>query len=256
MNLIKTEDPAYEAYEALLLERDQLRKEAGQVWTVYMRLFGQLLTRIYEEKLACIERKKAIAYCQQAINRGGQVEREALKAYLDGEMRAYHDRLAAMLKDYEACKTAGKSTAYEATRARTLYRRLAKRLHPDLNPATEQHQALRALWQRVMTAYGHNDVKTLAELEVLAEKALRELGTGGIRVEVPDIGEKMAGLQEEIEGIRSTEPWILKALVTSEEAVRNKTLALEEELENCRRYRAELDGVLQAMLDEGGITIQ
>ena len=36
MNVIKTGHSAYEEYEHLLLDRDRLRKEAGQIWICYM----------------------------------------------------------------------------------------------------------------------------------------------------------------------------------------------------------------------------
>ena len=51
MELIKITDSDYEEYEALLLERDQVKKEAGSVWVWYIQTFGQLLSDIYEEKL-------------------------------------------------------------------------------------------------------------------------------------------------------------------------------------------------------------
>ena len=50
MDLIKSSDTKYEEYENLLLERDQVKKEAGQIWTVYLQVFGKLISDNYEEK--------------------------------------------------------------------------------------------------------------------------------------------------------------------------------------------------------------
>ena len=76
MELVRAGDTAYEVYEALLLDRDQARKEAGQAWTAYMSLFGHLITQLYEEKVECVKCKKALSYCQQAINHGGRLDSE------------------------------------------------------------------------------------------------------------------------------------------------------------------------------------
>lgn len=67
MDLIKSTDSKYEEYENLLLERDQITKEAGQIWTVYLQLFGKLITDNYEEKLECIKCKKTIAYYSNSL---------------------------------------------------------------------------------------------------------------------------------------------------------------------------------------------
>jgi len=99
-------------------------------------------------------------------------------------------------------------------------------------------------------------VKELAELEVLVNKALTELGIGQGRIEIPDIEDRIAALRDEIGRIKSTEPYILRELVDSREKTDAKLLALEEELETYRKYRGELEQALKQMLDSGRITIE
>ena len=83
MKPIKVENTKYDEYEELLLERDRLHKEAGQIWTVYVQTFGQLMTDIFEEKIACIRQKKLIAYYQMAANRGEAIDADALERKLE-----------------------------------------------------------------------------------------------------------------------------------------------------------------------------
>lgn len=153
MDLIKSSGSKYDEYESLLLERDQLNKEAGQIWTVYLRIFGQLTTENYEEKLECIKCKKTIAYYQNILNHGGTVDSKAMQEYLDREMADYYDNLKKMMDDNKRAKEAGTSSAYEVKRSKELYRRLAKIIHPDLNPATDESDELQELWQRILIAY-------------------------------------------------------------------------------------------------------
>ena len=197
MDLIKSTDSKYEEYENLLLERDQITKEAGQIWTVYLQLFGKLITDNYEEKLECIKCKKTIAYYQNALNHGGVVDSAAMEKYMEQEMAEYYANLRRMLKENEDANNAGTSTPYEVARAKTLYRRLAKLIHPDINPETDHSKELQELWQRILIAYHHNDVKELSELEVLVRKVLKDLGSEDEKVDIPDIEEKIDAMVEE-----------------------------------------------------------
>ncbi len=255
MDLIKSADSKYVEYENLLLERDQLSKEAGQIWTVYLQLFGKLISDNYEEKLECIKCKKIIAYYQSALNHGGVVDSAAMQQYLEKEMAEYYANLNRMIKENEEANNASTSTPYEVQRAKTLYRRLAKLIHPDINPETDRSEVLQELWQRIMIAYHHNDVKELSELEVLVRKALKELGSEEIKADIPDIEEKIDGVKAEIETIKHTEPYSLRGLVENEEATEKKKAELKEELETYQKYHKELETVILQMLQSGGLKI-
>ena len=255
MDLIKSTDSRYEEYENLLLERDQITKEAGQIWTVYLQLFGKLITDNYEEKLECIKCKKTIAYYQNALNHGGVVDSAAMEKYMEQEMAEYYANLRRMLKENEDANNAGTSTPYEVARAKTLYRRLAKLIHPDINPETDHSKELQELWQRILIAYHHNDVKELSELEVLVRKVLKELGSEDVKVDIPDVEEKIEALKSEIEGIKQTEPYCLRYLVEDEEAAEKKKTELREELETYQKYHKELNEVILKMLQTGGLKI-
>lgn len=255
MDLIKSTDSKYEEYENLLLERDQITKEAGQIWTVYLQLFGKLITDNYKEKLECIKCKKTIAYYQNALNHGGVVDSAAMEKYMEQEMAEYYANLRRMLKENEDANNAGTSTPYEVARAKTLYRRLAKLIHPDINPETDHSKELQELWQRILIAYHHNDVKDLSELEVLVRKVLKELGSEDVKVDIPDIEEKIEALKSEIEGIKQTEPYCLRYLVEDEEAAEKKKTELREELETYQKYHKELNEVILKMLQSGGLKI-
>lgn len=255
MDLVKSSDSRYGEYESLLLERDQAAKEAGQIWTVYLRMFGQLISDNYEEKLACVKCKKTIAFYQQALNHGGVVESTDMEKYLEREMAAYYAELRRMLKENEEANNAGTSTPYEVERAKTLYRRMSKRLHPDIHPETDRSEVLLELWNRIVIAYHHNDVKELAELEVLVRKAMTETGTDLAEIVIPDIEEKIDAVKGEIEQITHSEPYTLRYLIEDEEAASKKKAELQEELETYRKYHSELNSIIFQMLQSGGLKI-
>ena len=256
MELIKSDDTEYEEYENLLLERDQIQKEAGQIWTAYVIEFGQLISDVYEEQLECVKCKKMISYYQNAINHGIIIDQDAMQAWLDKEMASYYAELSRLQKENEECRNSGESTAYEVQRSKTLYRRLAKLIHPDINPETDRQEKLTDLWQRIVTAYHHNDVKELSELEVLVRKVMADLGQGDIKVDIPDIDEKIASLKEDIQKIIHTDPYTYKDLLDDDKAVMKKKSNLEEQLKSYQEYHKEMDAEIQKMITSGGITLK
>lgn len=82
MDLIKSGGSEYDEYESILLERDRCRKEAGQIYTAYLKIFGRLIVENYEAKIECIKCKKTIEYYQSCINRGVTVDAKKLKNIL------------------------------------------------------------------------------------------------------------------------------------------------------------------------------
>lgn len=255
MDLMKSSGSKYDEYESLLLERDQLNKEAGQIWTIYLQMFGQLITENYGEKLECIKCKKTIAYYQNVLNHGGFVDAKAMQEYLDREMADYYDNLKIMVDDNRRAKEAGTSSAYEVKRSKELYRRLAKLIHPDLNPATDESDELQELWQRILIAYGKNSVKELAELEVLVRKVLKDIGIDEVKVEIPDIIDKIGEIKIEIDDIKRNEPYSLKYLVEDEEAAQKKKDEIIKETEEYKKYHKELGEIIIKMLANGGLHI-
>ena len=256
MDIIKTDNTKYEEYEALLLERDQAEKEAGSIWTAYTKEFGPLLTAVFEETIECIKRKKMISCYQDAINHGRNIDQNELQAWIDREMAEYNSRLQTMLKNNERCQKSKTSSAYKTKRCRELYRRIARKIHPDTHPGTDQNEILSDLWEQTVRAYHANDLKRISELEVLVNKAVRDMGKLPERIEIPDIEKRIDELKEEIMVIKTTEPYTHMYLLEDPDAVAGKKKELEEQLASYTKYKDELDLVISDLLSKGGFTIQ
>ena len=244
MDIIKSRDERYERYEALLLERDVLRREAGGIWTIYLKNFGQLITDVFELKVDCIELKKSIAFCQAAANRGEKPSRAKLDRYIETNMAEYYRELKDMIRSRDEALASQAVTPYEAQQCKKLYRSLAKAIHPDLHPEVSDNATISELWSRIVEAYDHLDLKLLKELSVLVDAALKQLDMGEIAVDIPDISERIVELEEEIKRIRNTEPFTLKKLVEDEIKREGRKTELEQELDEYRKYKAELEQVL------------
>ena len=256
MSLIKVQDSKYEEYEKLLFERDQIRKEAENIWIRYIKEFGQLITDVYEKKIECIKLKKTIAYCQRAKNSGTTVDIREMRKHLEKEMSGYYVKMKQMVSDNEMCKKVGIATAYEAKRAKELYHRIAKLIHPDIYPETDRSEKLREMWDRTVLAYNGNDVKELSELEVMIKLIVKDAGKEDIVIDIPDIEERKAEIKKEIDEIKSTDPYIYIYLLENEHEKLEFKSSLERELEEYEKYRNELEKVLNDLLNDGGTVLE
>lgn len=249
--IIRVKNISYSRYEELLMRRDKVKKEAFQWGREYVRVFGDTILKIFELKLTCIRKKKTISFCQAVANRGGKINQQELQEYLEQEMSAYQEQLDAMIKDNNAAKETSQLTQMEILEVKKIYHRLAKQLHPDINPMTAKNEKLKDIWQRIAIAYNCNNLKDMKELEILATSALKELGTGKIEIEIPDIDEKIAEVEAEINKIRDTDPYMYKFLLENPEMVKAKNKSLDEELKEYEEYEKQLDEILQGLMVSG-----
>lgn len=243
----------YKRYEELLIERDNLNKDAASIQIAYNKTFGELECRSFSGAVACIRLKKQIDFCQRLINRGKSVDRRDLLTYTKKVMTEYYDILKEKFAEIDEARHSKASSTANVIEAKKLYHRLAKMLHPDLNPGVLDDPELKELWNRITAAYRANDVKELQELEVLAVKALEESGREGDRPEISDIEEKIAELRKEIETIRTTTPYTYHEILTDEEKIEAHRQDLKKEIQKYRNYEKDLRKRLRTYMDEYGV---
>ncbi len=255
MRLNRGTDNDYDRYEDLLLKRDQILKESGSILIAYTREFGELIETVFTRKIECIRLKKMIAYCQKQINRGLKIDMEKADEAVDSEMAAYYFDLMEMIARNEEAKKAKSVDQLHLLRSKRIYRRLAKKLHPDINAKTETNEELSLLWNRIVTAYHMSDDDELENLEILARKILGELGDEGFEIVIDDLEEKMVKLEKIISELISTEPYIYRELLADPEKVREKKDSLQKELNEYTMYLAELTDTYEDMLLKEGVSI-
>jgi hypothetical protein len=253
--MIKKNNGQYNTYEELLVKRDQLTKEAGSIYTSYMKEFGELLLENFELKIECIKKKKMIAYCQAALNHGDVIDVNDMNAQIDKSMALYNMQLKEMMSDKNNADKSTTSPQYKIDRAKRIYRRLVKSIHPDINPLTSENDELRELWERIVIAYRCNDDDELNNLEVLVRKVLKENGETVATPIIDNLDERIANLETEINDIITTEPYTHLDLLSSPEKVQLKKHELNKEIEEYKKYSQELTKILENILSEGGATL-
>lgn len=230
----------YPKYEALLLQRDQLKKDALLYRRAYIREFGELINQIFEKKISCIELKKSIAFCQLAVNQGRKPDLAALKTYITEQMTEYRRQLSDMVNEYNNTKKDTNISASDTKEIKAIYRKIARMLHPDMSPVIGEHPELEELWERACIAYRCNDLEMLRETDFLVQQAFSEIGIGSERIVIPDISKKITALEQEIHKIVTTEPYSYKLILDDSEKTADRKTAYETELMQYTEYESQL----------------
>ena len=245
----------YKAYEDLLIRRDQLSRDAGSYQTAYIKAFGDMVAANFAIKVECIKKKKTISYCRRRMNRGLTINTDLMQSEIEEEMNLYYVQLHDMVKRNEKAKKSKLASAFEVSQSKKIYRRLAKRIHPDINKIAMDNDILRDLWERITDAYGEYNAMELENLEALVRRALEQIGDAAFEFDYSDIEDRIERVERQINDILNTEPYTFGEILEDEEKKRTHKLILEEEYRDYERYLETLQKTLDDMLREEGVKI-
>lgn len=136
---------------------------------IYLTRIGGLRYELLQTQIRVRRLRRKCELIQAALNRGEPVDIAAIENKLDLELQEWMLRLQSDYADlkYAELRLSQLMTEEESEEFRALFRRLVKKLHPDVNP--DQSEAARNLWLQVQAAYEDGDLERLRTLALLAE---------------------------------------------------------------------------------------
>lgn len=194
-------EPHREAF-ALRAENEALRDELAKLITDRDYLTTTVLPAIeaeYNLKIGGLEyeaftlesrvrrARRRLELAQSYINRNERVLSANIESALDDEFSQWQAKIEEMRRSIEEAQAFEQSPRLSATATRelqTLYRQLAKRLHPDLNPRQPERE--RNLWLQVADAYRDADLEELRALSLLLDGEPPPAAASGARSSVLD----------------------------------------------------------------------
>lgn len=250
MEIIKLTDGDLDLYQELLLRRDEVRKEAEHTLLKYTAVFGDITTEIFLIKIECIALKRAISYCVTKKNQGEKADKGQIDQIKKQSMADFQSRVDDMIKKNQIAKNGKQISAFQADEIKRIYRKIAKLLHPDISPVTNQYPELLRLFHRVVTAYKSNSYNEMKELEVLVSAALDKIGQKSFSISILDLKVKISQLEEEIHTIITTAPYIYSGILNSTERTEEQMEEYRQEKQEYLNYKAFLEKELQTMTEE------
>ena len=171
---------------ALRAENEALREELAKLITDRDYLTTTVLPAIeaeYNLKIGGLEYEAFMLECrvrrgrrrlelaQSYLNRNERLPLASIESTLDDEFRRWQAKIEEMRRSLEDARAFERAPCLSTTETRelqTLYRQLAKRLHPDLNPRQQERE--RNLWLQVADAYRACALKELRALSLLLDR--------------------------------------------------------------------------------------
>ncbi len=147
----------------LVLERDELRFViCKNIEMEYMLKVGGLEYQAYEAECAFLRLKRKVELIQAKKNRQEKVILSAIEDALDQEFMEYQKRLDEQIDrmNHALERNKGERLSEEESRElKSLYRKIVKILHPDMNP--EITEAQMKLFEHAVSAYENGDLPAL-----------------------------------------------------------------------------------------------
>ena len=236
----------------LLLERDELQFViCKNIETEYMLKLGSIEYKAYEAQCAALRLKRKIDLIQAKKNRQEKIIISAIEETLDEEFAEYQKQLDEQIDKVNAAIKRSKAEVLsdeENKELKKLYRKIAKALHPDINPDVSEAQV--QLFDNAVSAYKSGDLGTLRIIsEMVGNNPLPEQHKDAM-TQLVEERERLEGLlesiRESIENIKSEYPYTMKDILEDT----NKTEQKKQELESVIEQYNELISIYKAKIEE------
>src|SRR5690554_1146460 len=149
----------------LFIEKGELYKTGFLLKTEYILKIGKYQLDRYRLYYNIQKTQRKIAIYQAAINREEVISEAQVDAIIQKEIKEYEEELKRLTDDYNTAmkiKDAEKVSEEEYEEIKRLYRKIVKRIHPDLNPNLDED--FKYLWQETQDAYQGNDLEKLQDI--------------------------------------------------------------------------------------------
>ena len=211
---------------------------------------------LLEAELAARRAKRRLALAQAQANQGDAPQLSAIDAQLDTELADWSAKAEQARIAYEHALTRLTSMApmkhADAAELRRLYRKLAKRLHPDVHAGDSDECS--ALFLLAQAAYRNGDIEALRSLEVATrhldalEEDLQHVTDADALAQELELARIEEGVMtERLQQLEDCEEMRLGALLADPEWVTKRTTELRQAVKEWERMREECDDRLREL---------
>ena len=218
----------------------------------YMYRIGALEYKLYEAKCVYYRLKRKIQLIITNRNHMKAIDLEQIEAQLDSEMKEYEAMLCDRMQEIKNSmeRLCGKYlTETEMEELKSMYRKIVKALHPDLNPELPKEKA--DLFFRAVEAYKNGDLDMIRLIcEMVSDSAAESKDEGYFQLlkAREKLFVSVANIRKEIENIKQSFPYNMKSFLEDYDAVEEKKLEIEGEIFDWKEAIKELEKKIEELL--------
>lgn len=210
----------------------------------YMLKFGKLEYEVMQLECQFRRIRAKLELIIAKRNHNQKIDLAEIDSILDDELEEFYKNLEKRLRDIEKAKMRlliPKLSDEETKKIKSIYRKLIKRLHPDLNPNLNDFE--KELFNRVVDCYEKGNLSELSIIDMMlkTEHETEIIDKDKEKQRLIDLIDQM---NLKIKSIKSDYPYTLKAVLVSEEKTKQRYnelhRAYDEYSEQIEIYKAEI----------------
>lgn len=221
-----------------LLEIDNINLQVNpHILANYAKSIGYLETDLYKWQLRARRAKRKYSHAQAAANKGEAIALDSIENKLDEEFTEWEAKLSTLLGEQlrllEALSGSRPLSPTATRELKALYKKLIKRLHPDMHPGlTEEAQRFFLLAQG---AYENGDLTMLRAIDtatedfVVAEEPVDQ-SMEDLEIEITMTEAQLNIAIEKLDALKSSHPYILSDLLDDPIRLTKRRKELEAEI--------------------------
>jgi hypothetical protein len=232
----------------LMNDRQELQcSRKPQLEALYATRVGCWMIERLQLQLRVLALKRKTELLQGALNREEEVDLDEIELDVAQELAAAEAAIMQQVASLEGAKVLlNNLLSAESTEAlRSLYRSLARQLHPDVNP--ELTEAQKEIWLLVQEAYENCDLEKLKAIQIVYESEIQAAAAHTEALPDQDLQQRIAtmkaairSLHEGIASLRNTFPFTIEQQIFDDDWVAREVSGVKEELAILQAYEATL----------------
>ncbi|MCX7997650.1 MAG: hypothetical protein N3A69_01695 [Leptospiraceae bacterium] len=239
---------------ATLLEEEEnlLLHEKPVLIAKYNLTIGGYVLKYLEKQLEYLKLRRKIELLQSHINRGEVLDLASVEVAVAGEFQDWMDRISNLNQEILEAQEGGFVAIRQdvALEVKNLYKKLARKLHPDLNKNLTEKGKL--LWNRLQRAYENFDLEEMKNIEILAdsENLIEEQSSmEELKTQIEKLWEKVLKKQEQLQTIRESFPFSIARQLNDPNWVNQEIESYQVKIKEIEIILPEYEQVYQSLLN-------
>lgn len=232
--------------ELFMQKQNMLLHEQPLLTALYLQKIGSIQYKSYCLEVELAQLKQRLSLLQIFVNRNEKPDLNAVDKEIEIRFSEYQQKIEFDAKQLAAARDFLKGSFLspeESKRIKEVYYIIVKRLHPDINPDSDER--MNELFVKAQTAYELSDLPTLQQILVLLDNKESDLEVllPDLQINVNRLAENISTLEHQIEQLYQSFPFIYEEKLRDEEWVKNeceemsiKIDTIKQEIEKYKKY--------------------